>query len=104
MTVAPVVGHIKDGYELFTGGAKVGADLYQQYNVSEQHYVIETGAPSAVFAGLRECLKDETKNEAISATRVTTSFAVKTGTRIFSILSPVSDLVGELRNVGKAWA
>ena len=44
--VPPVVGHIKDGYDLFTGWAKVGADMYQQYNISERHYVIDTGVPS----------------------------------------------------------
>lgn len=79
VSVPPVVGHIKDGYDLFTGWAKVGADVYQQHNISERRYVIDTGIPSSAFAALRACLKEETKNEAISATRATTSFALKTG-------------------------
>jgi hypothetical protein len=79
VSIPPVVGHIKDGYDLFTGWAKVGADLYTQYNISERGYAIDTGAPTAAFDALRSCLADETKNEAISATRATTSFALKTG-------------------------
>lgn len=79
VSIPPVVGHIKDGYDLFTGWAKVGSDLYQQYNISERGYVIDTGVPTAAFGALKACLEDETKNEAISATRATTSFALKTG-------------------------
>lgn len=79
LSVPPVVGHIKDGYDLFTGWAKVGADLYQEYNISERRYAIDTGIPSAAFGALKDCLRDETKNEAISATRATTAFALKTG-------------------------
>jgi hypothetical protein len=79
VSIPPVVGHIKDGYDLFTGWAKVGADLYTQYNISERGYAIDTGAPTAAFDALKNCLADETKNEAISATRATTSFALKTG-------------------------
>lgn len=79
VSIPPVVGHIKDGYDLFTGWAKVGSDLYQQYNISERGYVIDTGVPTAAFSALKSCLEDETKNEAISATRATTSFALKTG-------------------------
>jgi hypothetical protein len=79
VSIPPVVGHIKDGYDLFTGWAKVGADLYAQYNISERGYAIDTGVPSAAFDALKSCLADETRNEAISATRATTSFALKTG-------------------------
>jgi hypothetical protein len=79
VSIPPVVGHIKDGYDLFTGWAKVGADLYQQYNISERGYAIDTGVPTAAFSALNSCLEDETKNDAISATRATTSFALKTG-------------------------
>lgn len=79
VSVPPVVGHIKDGYDLFTGWTKVGVDLYTEHNISERRYVIDTGVPSAAFEGLQTCLRDETKNETISATRATTSFVVKTG-------------------------
>jgi hypothetical protein len=71
VSILPVVGHIKDGYELFTGWAKVGSDLYTQYNVCGRSYVIDTGVPSAAFDGLESCLEDETQNQAISATRAT---------------------------------
>ncbi len=79
VSIPPVVGHIKDGYDLFTGWAKVGSDLYRQYNISERGYTIDTGVPTAAFDALKSCLEDETKNEAISASRATTSFALKTG-------------------------
>ena len=54
VSIPPVVGHIKDGYDLFTGWAKVGSDLYQQYNISERGYAIDTGAPTC---GVR-CFKE----------------------------------------------
>jgi hypothetical protein len=79
VSIPPVVGHIKDGYDLFTGWAQVGADLYHQYNISERRYAIEAGAPSVAFDGLKACLKAETKNQAVSASQATTSFALKTG-------------------------
>jgi len=79
VSIPPVVGHVKDGYDLFTEWAKVGSGLYTQYNISERRYVIETGVPTAAFSALQACLKDETKNQAISATRATSSFALKTG-------------------------
>jgi hypothetical protein len=79
VSVPPVVGHIKDGYDLFTGWAKVGADLYKQHSICERSYAIDTGVPSNAFAALQKCLAEETKHEAISATNATTSFALKTG-------------------------
>jgi hypothetical protein len=79
VSIPPVVGHIKDGYDLFTGWAKVGSDLYQQYNISERGYAIDTGVPTAAFDALKSCLEQETKNEAVSASRATASFALKTG-------------------------
>ncbi|HEV7915075.1 MAG TPA: hypothetical protein VGP22_15015, partial [Albitalea sp.] len=79
LTIAPVVGHIKDGYDLFTGWAKVGSLYVQQRSIGHRNHAIETGAPSAAFAALVSCLKEETKNEAISATTATTSFALKSG-------------------------
>ena len=79
VSIPPVVGQIKDGYDLFTGWAKVGADLYAQYNISERSYAIDTGVPSNAFVGLKKCLEDETRQEAISATNATSSFALKTG-------------------------
>jgi hypothetical protein len=79
LSIPPVVGHVKDGYDLFTEWAKVGSWLYTQYNISERKYAIETGVPTAAFSALQACLKDETKNQAISATRATSSFALKTG-------------------------
>ena len=79
VSVAPVVGHIKDGYDLFVGWAKAGAALHEQHSISERRYVIETGAPTAAFDGLKTCLANETKNEASAAGIATTSFALKTG-------------------------
>jgi hypothetical protein len=79
VSVAPVVGHIKDGYDLFTGWAKAGSRLHEQYSISNKQYAIDTGAPAAAFSALKVCLKEETKHEVASATAATTSFALKTG-------------------------
>jgi hypothetical protein len=77
--VAPVVGRIKDGYDLFTGWAKAGAALHEQHGISDCKCMIDTGAPAAAFIGLKTCLINETKNEVASASIATTSFALKTG-------------------------
>jgi len=79
VSVAPVVGHIKDGYDLFTGWAKAAKALHEQHTISNCHYVIETGAPAAAFQGVKTCLVNQTKNETASASIATTSFALKTG-------------------------
>lgn len=79
VSIAPVVGHIKDGYDLFTGWAKAAAALHEQYSVSDCNYVIDTGAPAAAFQGVKACLIAQTKKEATSASIATTSFALKTG-------------------------
>ncbi|HTS26858.1 MAG TPA: hypothetical protein VMH81_13360 [Bryobacteraceae bacterium] len=79
VSVPPVVGQIKDGYDLFAGWAKVGAGLYTRHNISERSYVIDTGVPANAFAALKKCLEEETRHQAISAGNATTSFALKTG-------------------------
>jgi hypothetical protein len=79
VSMAPVVGHIQDGAELFTGWAKAGAALHKQHSISHCAYHIDTGAPTAAFQGLRDCLIEETKKETASASIATTSFALKTG-------------------------
>jgi hypothetical protein len=79
VSVPPVVGHIKDGYDLFTGWSKAGASLYEQIGVSNRSYVIDTGAPTAAFTALRSLLVDETRKQTIAASQATVSFALKTG-------------------------
>ena len=79
VSVAPVVGHIKDGYDLFTGWAKAGAALHEQHSISQCRYAIDTGVPAAAFSALKACLVEETRMEAASAGIATTSFALKTG-------------------------
>lgn len=79
VSVPPVVGHIKDGYDLFTGWARVGADLYSRHNLSERSYGIDTGVPSTAFLALKQCLEEEARHEALSAANATSSFALKTG-------------------------
>jgi hypothetical protein len=79
VSVAPVVGHIKDGYDLFTGWAKAAKALHEQYSIGNREYIIDTGAPVAAFQGVKTCLINETKNEAAAAGIATTSFALKTG-------------------------
>jgi hypothetical protein len=79
VSIAPVIGHVKDGYDLFVGWANVAKALHTQYSISDCSYIIDTGAPAAAFEGVRTCLVSETKNQAASATIATTSFALKTG-------------------------
>lgn len=79
VSVAPVVGHVKDGYDLFTGWAKAAKALHEQHSISNCRYVIDTGAPAAAFQGVKTCLQNETRNEAAGASIATTSFALKTG-------------------------
>lgn len=79
VSIAPVVGHIKDGYDLLTGWANAAKALHEQHCISNCSYVIDTGAPAAAFQGVKTCLVNETKNEAASASIATTSFALKTG-------------------------
>jgi hypothetical protein len=79
VSVAPVVGHVKDGYDLFTGWAQAAKALHEQHSISNCHYVIDTGAPAAAFQGVKTCLINETKNQTASAGIATTSFALKTG-------------------------
>ena len=79
VSVPPLVGSIKNGYDLFTGWAKVGADLYARHNISDRSYAIETGVPAQAFQALQRCLAEETKNQAVSATTATAAFALRTG-------------------------
>lgn len=79
VSVAPVIGHVKDGVSLVTGWAKAGEALYTQCSVADRRHAIDAGAPSAAFAAVRECLEDETKNLTLDASRATAAFALKTG-------------------------
>ena len=79
VSVPPVVGQIKDGYDLFTNWANAGASLYEQFGVSDRNYVLDTGAPAQAFAALRSLLAQETKKQTIAASQATASFALKTG-------------------------
>jgi hypothetical protein len=79
VSVAPVVGHIKDGYDLFTGWTKAAKALHEQHNIANCRYVIDTGVPAVAFQGVKTCLVNQTKNETASASIATTSFALKTG-------------------------
>lgn len=79
VSIAPVVGYVKDGYDLFTGWAKTAQALHERHTISNCHYVIDIGAPAAAFQGVKTCLTNQAKNEAASATIATTSFALKTG-------------------------
>jgi hypothetical protein len=79
VSVPPVVGHVKDGYDLFTGWAKAGASLYEQVGVADRKYVIDTGAPASAFSALRMLLVEETRKQTAAAAQATASFALKTG-------------------------
>jgi hypothetical protein len=77
--VAPAVGHVKDGYDLFTGWAKVVSQAIERHDISKRAYVIDTGAPQAAFNALKQCLDKEIKAQAGEAGIATASFALKTG-------------------------
>jgi hypothetical protein len=79
VSIPPVVGQIKDGYDLFVGWAKVGAAVYEEHGVDNRKYAIDIGAPSAAFGALAKCLAEERNNELASASSATASFALKTG-------------------------
>jgi hypothetical protein len=79
ISVAPVVGHVKDGYDLVVGWGKVVGAAVDKNKVAKRGYVIDTGAPQAAFAALKQCLDKEIKIQAAEAGIATTSFALKTG-------------------------
>lgn len=79
VSVPPVVGHIKEGYDLFTGWAKAGASLYEQVGIADRSYVIDTGAPAAAFTALKKLLAEETKKQTMAASQATVSFTLKAG-------------------------
>ncbi|MFO1267775.1 MAG: hypothetical protein U1F67_13975 [Rubrivivax sp.] len=79
VSVAPVVGHVKDGYDLIVGWTKVAVALHQQHDIAGRQYAIDAGVPAAAFAALKQCLVSETKAQAAEAGLATTSFALKTG-------------------------
>ncbi len=78
-SIAPVIGHVKDGVSAVSSWIDVGVGYYHKATISRCAYAIDLGAPEAAFAALEELLKDEVKNSAIGAGIATTSFAVKTG-------------------------
>lgn len=79
LSVAPVVGHVKDGYDLIVGWGKAGMALNERHNIARRAYAIDTGAPAAAFAALKKCLAHEAAAQAGEASIATTSFALKTG-------------------------
>jgi len=79
VSVAPVVGHVKDGYDLVVGWGKVGLALHERHDIAARRYAIDTGAPAAAFAALKKCLADEAKTQAAEAGIASASFALKTG-------------------------
>ncbi|MCU1291226.1 MAG: hypothetical protein JWP08_76 [Bryobacterales bacterium] len=104
LSVPPVVGHVKDGYDLFTGWAQAGAKLYEQTGVADRKYVIETGIPASAFAALKQLLVEETRNQVIAASQATASFALKTGLLFAdggAISGPVVGAVNALATLSK---
>ena len=78
-SVAPVIGHVKDGVSAVSDWIDTGVGYYHKATISRCSYSIDLGAPAAAFAALEKLLGEEVKNSAISAGISTTSFAVKTG-------------------------
>ena len=79
VSVAPVVGHVKDGYDLVVGWGKTAKLFYEQHDIANRRYAIDTGAPSAAFNALHRCLVTETGIQAGEAGLATAAFALKTG-------------------------
>ncbi|MBI5721385.1 MAG: hypothetical protein HZC37_27250 [Burkholderiales bacterium] len=101
VSVAPVVGHVKDGYDLIVGWGKVGLALHERHGIGRRAYAIDTGAPTAAFNALKRCLADEARMQAGEATIATTSFALKTGL-VFADGGAVSGpVVGALKAVAQ---
>lgn len=99
VSVTPVVGYVKDGYDLFTGWARVADSLHRQYSISDRSYMIDTGSPAAAFEGVKTCLRDQARNDATSATIATTSFGLKTGLAFVDGGAASGPIVGALNAV-----
>ncbi len=78
-SMAPVLGHVKDGVNMVGDWIEVGVNYYKKETVSRRGYSIDLGVPSNAFAALEDLLKDEVKQAGISAGISTSSFVVKTG-------------------------
>lgn len=103
VSVAPVVGHVKDGYDLVVGWGKAARLAYEQHDIANRRYVIDTGAPAAAFNGLHRCLVAETRSQVAEAGIATTAFALKTGLAFAdggAISGPVVGAVKALSQVG----
>lgn len=79
VSVAPVVGHVKDGYDLVLGWGKTAKLLYEQHDIANRRYAIDIGAPAAAFHALHGCLVKETGTQAAEAGLASAAFALKTG-------------------------
>lgn len=103
VSVAPVVGHVKDGYDLVVGWGKAAKLLHEQHDIANRRYVIDTGAPAAAFHALHRCLVAETRSQAAEAGIATTAFALKTGLAFAdggAVSGPVVGAVKALSQVG----
>jgi hypothetical protein len=101
VSVAPVVGHVKDGYDLIVGWGKVGLALHERQSIGRRAYAIDTGAPAAAFQALRKCLADEARLQAGEAGIATTSFALKTGLVFVDGGAVSGPVVGALKAVSQ---
>ena len=99
--IAPVLSVVKDGAEMVVHWIKAGRSLYDNYAIAERRYSIDTGAPAAAFQGLQRCLKEELKQEAISAARATTAFAIKTALTFADGGALSTSIVGALSSVAE---
>lgn len=79
VSVAPVVGLVKDGYDLILGWRDAAQKILKDHCVASRGHSIDTGAPKAAFESLRTILKSEARQSAADASLATASFAVKTG-------------------------
>lgn len=113
VSVAPVVGHIKDGYDLIVGWGKAGLAFREEHDIASRSYTIDVGAPAAAFAGLKSCLSKETATQVGEASIATTSFTLKTGLALLDGGAASGPAVGavkalaqvslKLLNLGMEW-
>jgi hypothetical protein len=113
VNVAPVIGCVYNGYEMFVSWVQVGVDLHKRAGLADCTYAIDTGAPAAAFMALKKVLDDETRNLAVAASQATASFGLKTGLTfvdggtisgpVLGVVDTLATLVRELYLLATEW-
>lgn len=100
-SIAPLLGHIKDGVDVVGGWIEVGVTQYKAYNIAERKYSLDLGVPLAAFEALVEIMDDEKRDAVIGVSMATGAFALKTGLMFADGGTVSGPVVGALKAVGE---